>query len=105
MHVFGKNANSFYPEAGLEVLSRTYHGWHIEISEHEAAFTFQCYPPDLPDFLDAGEEYLDLKTALQEAYQFVDREIAIRAMLEVLNTWLLNGIISEDEYWNLTNFE
>lgn len=105
MQVFGWNANGYYQEAGSDVVCVTYHGWRIEISEHQTSFAFQCYPPDLPDFLDAGEEYHDRETALQEAYRFVDQEIAIRAMLEVLNEWLLNGLISEDEYWNLTNFE
>jgi hypothetical protein len=107
MQVFGWNANGYYQEqiSGLAVHSQTYHGWRIDISDHQTAFTFQCYPPDLPDFLDAGEEYPDQETALQEAYRFVDREITIRAMLEVFNAWLQEGLISEDEYWHLTNFE
>jgi hypothetical protein len=104
MQLFGQNTNSPFPQAETDVFSLTYHGWRIEILRSLSAFTFKCYPPDLQDFIDSGEEYSDQGIALREAYAFVDREIAIRAILEVINEWFWQGLITEDEYWNLTNF-
>jgi hypothetical protein len=104
MQVFDWNAGSPFREAGFAPLAEDYHNWHIEIIEASSGFVFQCYPPDLPDFLDAGEEYQDYETALQAARCFVDREIAIRALLELANEWWWLGLVTEDEYWNLTNF-
>lgn len=105
MQVFGWYAGGSLQGAEHETPSLNYHGWRIDILQQQSVFTFQCYPPDLSDFLDAGEEYTDRGTALQAAYDFVDQEIAIRAFLEVANEWLWKGVISEAEYWNLTNFE
>lgn len=105
MQAFSWNPYSPLQEEGLSLHSEKYHGWHIEILSVASGFVFQCYPPDMADFLDAGEEYSDYPTALQAAYTFVDREIAIQALLEVMNEWLWRGLISEAEYWNLTNFE
>lgn len=104
MKLFNRNASEPFQEAELEVLALTYHGWYITLSENRSAFTFQCYPPELQDFIDSGEEFADQETALQEARTFVDREIAIQAILDVINEWFWSGLISEEEYWNLTNF-
>jgi hypothetical protein len=105
MQVFSWNTGSPFQDAGLAPATVNYHGWEIEVVQDASGFTVQCYPPDLKDFLDAGEEYTDYQTALQAACAFVDREIAIRAILEVANEWLWLGLVCEEEYWNLTNFE
>jgi hypothetical protein len=101
---FGPNTNEPFSPSGLEVLSLTHHGWRIEILPQLAAFTFQCYPPELDDFVDAGEYYDDQERAVQAAYDFVEREIAIRALLEIASEWFWDGLITEAEYWHLTNF-
>lgn len=82
-----------------------YHGWQFEICAQEEEFFFQCYHPELPDFCNDGLVYPSLKSASAAAYEFIDREIAIQALLEVVGEWLQREQISEQEYWNLTDFE
>jgi hypothetical protein len=82
-----------------------YHGWQIEVVSEVEEFVFRCYHPILPDFCNDGCAYSSFRRALVAACYFVDREIAIRALIEVSEEWLLSGRISEEEYWNLTNFE
>lgn len=89
--------------------SRTpYHGWSIAVvrqgSELDLEFYFECYAPTLPDFCNDGEGYADENTAFAAACEFIDREIAIQALLEVASEWFYTGQICEAEYWNLTNF-
>lgn len=85
-----------------------YHGWSIEVvqqeDEFDSEFYFECYAPTLPDFCNDGEGYADRESAFAAACEFIDREIAIQALLEVTNDWFRSGQISETEYWNLTNF-
>lgn len=82
-----------------------HHGWQIEIVPFEDAFCFECYAPNLPDFMNDAEVYSDWETACVAAREFVDREIAIGALINLVNEWLAAGLISEDEYWNLTSFD
>jgi hypothetical protein len=82
-----------------------YHGWQFEIVEADQAFSFECYAPDLPEFMNDAEVYPDWQTAHAAACQFVDREIAIAALINLANDWLAAGLITEDEYWNLTSFD
>jgi hypothetical protein len=103
MQTFGWNRP--IQDEGLALLTEQYHSWQIELVTVPSGVVFQCYPPDLDSFLDAGEEYTDYASALEAAHAFVDREIAIRALLETTHEWLWQGLISEDEYWALTNFE
>lgn len=106
MSGFSLNINEYLQDAGSRSRCGFYHGWQIDVCQDgDQFFTFQCYPPDIDDFLDSGEDYPDFSTALQAAQEFVDREIAIRALLDVMNEWLWQGIVDEDEYWLLTNFE
>lgn len=85
-----------------------YHGWAIEVvrqdNEFDSEFYFACYAPTLPDFCNDGEGYADEAAAFAAACEFVDREMAIQALLGVANDWFSTGQISEAEYWNLTNF-
>lgn len=82
-----------------------YHGWQIEVVRHQDEFSFQCYPPNLPDFCNDGTFYSDCTDALEAARHFIDREIAIQSLLEVVGDWWQLGKVSEDEYWNLTSFD
>jgi len=82
----------------------THHGWQIEVVSEAEEFFFQCYHPDLPDFCNDGSTHSTFEAALAAACYFIDREVAIQALLEVVESWMRTGKISEDEYWNLTDF-
>lgn len=82
----------------------SYHGWEIQVSQEAQDFYFECYPPDQLDFCNNGEYYSDRATAFIAACEFIDREIALQALLEIAEEWLDLGRISETEYWNLTDF-
>lgn len=105
MQVFGSDINGHLQDTDCTVRCGNYHGWQIDVCQDGNLFTFQCYPPDLNNYLDAGEEYLDHISALQAARAFVDRENVIQALLDVMNEWFYQDLINEAEYWNLTNFE
>ncbi|HEY9764494.1 MAG TPA: hypothetical protein V6D07_18345 [Trichocoleus sp.] len=83
----------------------SHHGWQIQIVPFEQDFCFECYAPDMSDFMNDAEVYSDWETAFVAARQFVDREIAIQSLIALVNDWLAAGLISEDEYWNLTSFD
>lgn len=82
----------------------TYHGWSTRVVQEDEEFYFECYPPEFQDFCNDGVSYPDGETAFQAACEFIDREIAIQAILAVAGEWLASGQVSEAEYWNLTNF-
>lgn len=82
-----------------------YHGWQIEVLPHEVEFLFCCYHPALPDYCNDGQAYANYQTALKAACQFIDREIAIQALVDVVNDWWVSGKVSDAEYWNLTDFD
>lgn len=83
----------------------SYHGWRIKVVPDQYEYFFCCYHPDLPDFCNDGLAYPTLRDAWFAACQFVDREIAVHAILPVLGEWLATQKINEEEYWNLSNFE
>ena len=83
----------------------SYHGWQIQVVRRKDGFRFHCYPPKLQDFCDDAAEYSSFRAAVAAACQFVDREVAILALLDRIGDWLAAGKISEDEYWNLTSFD
>ncbi|MFE4106356.1 hypothetical protein [Almyronema epifaneia] len=82
----------------------SYHGWQIRVTQEAEDFGFECYPPDQLDFCNNGEYYSDRVAAFCAACEFIDREIAIQALLELAEAWLESGSIDEIEYWNLTDF-
>ncbi|MBD2093156.1 hypothetical protein H6F67_25250 [Microcoleus sp. FACHB-1515] len=82
-----------------------YHGWQIQVVRHKASFRFHCYPPKLTDCCDDAAEYSSFRAAITAACRFVDREVAILALLDRVGDWLASGKITEDEYWNLTSFD
>lgn len=82
----------------------SHHGWQIEVVSEAEEFFFQCYHPNLPSFCNDGSAHSSFGAALAAARHFIDREVAIQALLGVVETWMRTGTISEDEYWNLTNF-
>ncbi|HEY9622736.1 MAG TPA: hypothetical protein V6C78_20430 [Crinalium sp.] len=82
----------------------TYHGWQIQVLMQDGKFCFRCYPPNLADFCNDGSSHISFKGALAAACHFVNREVAILALLRAVDEWLEDGRINEDEYWNLTNF-
>ncbi|HEY9734802.1 MAG TPA: hypothetical protein V6D06_00925 [Trichocoleus sp.] len=87
-----------------------YQGWHIEIAPYEEGsaqqgYCFECYAPEMADYMDDAQVYPDWEAAWAAAQSFVDREIAIAAFIELANDWLATGRITEEEYWSLTDFE
>lgn len=87
-----------------------YQNWHIEITPFEQGspeqgYCFECYAPGMADFMDDAQIYPDWDTAWAAAQAFVDREIAIGAFIELANDWLAGDLISQEEYWRLTDFE
>lgn len=87
-----------------------YHGWFINLVTNKTLvgndeFIFECYPPTMPDFCNDGLDYFTLEDALKAAFSFVDREIAILTLMDVVKEWLEKGNISEAEYWELTSFD
>jgi hypothetical protein len=89
----------------LTTRSLAYRDWQIEILPLDQDFMFGCYPPDFPDFINDGETYPDVETAFDAACHFVDREIAIKALLNLAEEWLDAGLIDGEEYWQITSFE
>lgn len=81
-----------------------HHGWSTQVVQQDDEFYFECYPPELQDFCNDGMSYPDRETAFRAACEFIDREIAVQALLAIANEWLVSGQVSEAEYWNLTNF-
>lgn len=90
----------------LSIHSRqtTHLGWTIQITEDENEFYFECCAPNVDSYSNDGELYSDVASAFAAAHEFVNREIAIQALITVANEWLEAGQVSEDEYWNLTDF-
>lgn len=82
-----------------------YHGWKIEIKAFDSEFCFECYAPGFSDAIDDAESYTTEAEALAAAKAFVDRESAILSLIKLANDWLANGIVSEEEYWSLTDFD
>ena len=56
-----------FQDEGLALLSEQYHGWQIDIVTLPSGVVFQCYPPDLDNFLDAGEAFTDYASALKNS--------------------------------------
>lgn len=88
----------------------TYQGWQVEIvpfdlDSSEPGYCFECYAPNLTDYMDNAEIYPDRESALAAAREFIDREVAIIAFIEQANDWLATGLISQEEYWSLTDFD
>ena len=83
----------------------THQGWQLQIVPFEGQYLFECFAPNLPDFMNDGEFYPDWDTAHAAACQFIEREISIQALIDLADDWLEAGLISEDEYWNLTSFD
>lgn len=81
-----------------------YRGWRIQVVSEAQEFYFECYAPDLLDGCNDGCLYPDWHTALHAACHFIDRELAILAVLDIVNDWFAAGLVSEAEYWNLTDF-
>lgn len=90
----------------IHSLQTTHLGWTIQITQYENEFYFECYAPNLDSYgySNDGELYSDVASAFAAAYDFVNREVAIQALITVANEWLEAGHVSEDEYWNLTDF-
>jgi hypothetical protein len=81
-----------------------YHGWLLEIVPDGECFKFDAYHPELPGGMNEGEAYGSFESALVAGCDFIDREVAIQALLDIVGEWLENGNICADEYWTLTNF-
>lgn len=82
-----------------------YHGWLIQIVPEQQSFVFECYAPGLLDYMNDAQSYTDWSRAYAAACQFIDREIAVEALIEEANGWLAAGLITDNEYWNLTCFD
>jgi hypothetical protein len=82
-----------------------YHGWEIEILADAEETWFRCYHSSLPDFCNDGWAYPDEQSAFVAACAFVDREIAVLALIDLVQDWWVNHLISDEEYWNLTRFD
>jgi|GEM_PF-1124312 len=83
----------------------SYHGWLIQVVRAQDGFRFHCYPPKLKDFCNDASAHSSFKAAIKAACHFVDREVAILALIDRIGDWLEAGKISEDEYWNLSSFD
>jgi len=81
-----------------------YRGWQIKVVGRGEKFCFACYPPGASSFCDDSCVYPSFKAALRAARHFVDWENAIQALTSVLGECLQSGKVSDEEYWNLTNF-
>lgn len=83
----------------------TYHGWKIDVVTDAHGVWFRCYHPALPDYCNDGCSYPDYESAFVAACGFVDREVAVLALIDVVQEWWANRVISDEEYWNLTRFD
>lgn len=80
-------------------------GWQIQVSQETEGFYFDCYPPNRAYACNDGCIYEDLDSAHAAARIFIDQEIAVQALIASANDWLRQGLICEEEYWNLTDFD
>lgn len=81
-----------------------YHGWHIEVIRQDNEFCFQCYPPQ-SNFCDDASAHGSFEAAWAAACHFVDRELAIVALMDCVADWFDRAKIDQAEYWNLTRFD
>jgi hypothetical protein len=79
-------------------------GWSIELVQEQDEFYFECYLPNANHSCSNGAAYLSQEAASSAACEFVEREIAVLALIDLANGWWEQGVISEAEYWQLTDF-
>jgi hypothetical protein len=82
-----------------------YHGWHIEVVRQNEEFLFRCYPPQVTYFCNNASTYRSFRMALVAARHFVNREVAVLALMKQTAAWFNTGKISEVEYWDLISFD
>ncbi|OLP18349.1 hypothetical protein BST81_11175 [Leptolyngbya sp. 'hensonii'] len=75
-----------------------YQGWLLQISPLWHGFVFNCYPAEATGSWQNQHIYLNYDDALLAAKQFVDRQIAVSALQQVLQRWFAQGLISLTEY-------
>lgn len=82
----------------------SHHDWFVESVPHGRHFRFRCEHPYLEGLQQDGSIYPTCEAALIAGCQFVDREMAISALINALEELMSKEKISLDEYWNLANF-
>lgn len=88
----------------IEPSGTSYHGWLVEIVPHQNRFSFRCYCSELEGFHEDGSTYRSYRSALIAGYRFIDREVALVALMSALEDLMRDEKISLEEYWNLANF-
>jgi hypothetical protein len=89
----------------IEFGGTPYHGWLIEVVSHgNNRFSFRCYCSELEGFHDDGSTHRSYRSALIAGCRFIDREVALSALLNALEELMRDEKISIEEYWNLANF-
>lgn len=86
------------------VLRLLHCGWSIELTQAHGEFYFECYLPNANHSCSDGAAYLSQEAASSAACEFIERELAILALIDLLNSWRALGVISNAEYWQLTDF-
>lgn len=82
-----------------------HHDWFVEVVVYGNSFGFRCYHPHLEEFSHDGLSYHSYQSAIQAGCQFIDREVALTCLLNLLEELVRDHKISPEEYWNLANFE
>jgi hypothetical protein len=88
----------------IESNGTPYHGWLIEVVAYRNRYAFRCYCPELEGFHEDGSTHTSQCSALAAGFQFIDREVALSALINVLEELMKDEKISLEEYWNLVNF-
>ena len=81
-----------------------YHGWRITLTQEDTGVYFECLPPSGCGGCDDGFCYPTPAVALTAACEFIDREIAVLALINLADEWFSAGLIDPEEYWSLTDF-
>lgn len=81
-----------------------HHDWFIEVVPSGSRFSFHCHHPKLEGYQQDGATYPTTEAAVKAGCYFIDRELALAALLDALEELISDQKISPEEYWNLSNF-
>lgn len=77
--------------------------WFVQVVPCGPAFSFCCHHANRGSHTN-GAIYPTTEAAIIAGCQFINRELAIAALGEVLNEWADTDTISVEEYWKASHF-
>lgn len=81
----------------------SYRDWFVQAVPRGPVFCFCCYHNSLGSHT-TGTAYPTQEAAILAGCQFIDRELAVVALGQIVDEWMRADKITLEEYWNLNNF-